>query len=127
MQAQDWKPVVWRKDPRKMPEAELKRKGLMTTVLKGGKLNAKRTDTLKRELIEGTEIKAIKLVGKELGLQMQQARVAKSLSQKQLAQTLHVHASVIQDWETGKAKYEGSFMNSLGKILGVHFKRKKEG
>ena len=62
-------------------------------------------------------------VGLTIGKQISQARCAKKVSQKQLAQQLNVLPSVIQTYENGKALKNNSMLSKIEKALGVKLNR----
>lgn len=52
-------------------------------------------------------------------MQMQKARVSKRWSQKDLAKALCVHASVINDYESGKVAPDKQTLAKISRALGV--------
>jgi ribosome-binding protein aMBF1 (putative translation factor) len=62
----------------------------------------------------------------ELKTAIQQARISKKLSQKDLAQKLNLPVSVINDYEKGTAIPENSFIAKLEKTLEVKLPRIKK-
>lgn len=54
---------------------------------------------------------------------LQQARTARGFKQADLARTLNLKASQINDWENGKAVPTGLEKARLGKVLGVNFRK----
>lgn len=58
-------------------------------------------------------------VGKDFGKALMQARTAKGLNQKDLAQQLAEPASTIQQYESGKAIPNGQIIQKLNRILGT--------
>lgn len=63
-----------------------------------------------------------------VGKILQQARIAKKLSQKDLAQQLNVKASVLVEYETGKAIIKDNrFLNKCQRVLGVYLQGKNIG
>lgn len=62
-------------------------------------------------------------VGLEIGKQIQQIRMSKKITQKQLAQQLNVTPIVVQSHENGKAIRNNSTLAKFEKILGVKLKR----
>ncbi len=62
----------------------------------------------------------------ELKTALQQARIAKKLSQKELAQQINVPVSLINDYEKGAAIPNNSFIAKLEKSLGTKLPRIKK-
>ena len=69
--------------------------------------------------ITDEELPKQNFVGKELGLKIQQARLAKKLKQTDVAKSLNIQSNDYQKYENGKAVRNGQMLNKLGKILGV--------
>ena len=88
MDHQDWKPVVLRKPAHLVPGAK-----------KSGGGGGSGPEPLK----EGDEFKLPK-IGVNLKVAIMQARVAKKMSQKDLAQRLGVPPDIINKYETKKEK-----------------------
>ena len=63
-----------------------------------------------------------------VGKIIQKARVAKKMSQKDLAQDLNVKVSVLVEYETGKAIIKDNrFLNRCQRVLGVYLQGKNIG
>lgn len=58
-----------------------------------------------------------------LKMQIQQARVANKLNQKQLAERLGVTPRVVNEYESGKAIPNNAIIQKMSKILGVKLKK----
>ena len=61
----------------------------------------------------------------DLRMQIQKARTAKKISQKELAQRLNVKSDLINQYEAGKVKPDNRIIQKMGNILGVKFTSKK--
>lgn len=59
------------------------------------------------------------LVGKETGLKISQARLAKRFKQKDVAKYMNMDAGLYQKYENGTAPRNGQILNKLGKYLGI--------
>jgi ribosome-binding protein aMBF1 (putative translation factor) len=59
------------------------------------------------------------LVGKETGLKISQARLAKGFKQKDVAKYMNMDAGLYQKYENGTAPRNGQILNKLGKYLGI--------
>ena len=59
------------------------------------------------------------LVGKDIGLKISQARLAKKFKQKDVAKYLNMDAGLYQKYENGTAPRNGQILNKLGRYLGV--------
>ena len=106
---QDWSTVVVHKS-KAIKEMEAKKNPK--------KQNAPGTKEFRK--LDGDEIIKPKMVDKNIGKQLQQARCAKKLKQKEVAQRLNVPLSMIQNVENGKAKLNKAFINKLKKFYGIN-------
>ena len=59
------------------------------------------------------------LVGKDIGLKISQARLAKGYKQKDVAKYLNMDAGLYQKYENGTAPRNGQILNKLGRYLGI--------
>merc|ERR1712224_359319 len=64
-------------------------------------------------------------VSHEFKLALQQARLAKKMSQQQLAQAINEKGSVINDYESGKAIPNGAVIQKLNRVMGVRLPKTK--
>lgn len=101
MEHQDWKPVVLRKPPQ------------LTKISGGGGPKPPK---------EGDEFNIPK-VGHNLKLAIMQARTAKKMSQKQLAQVLKVPVDLVNKYESGKVVPNNAFIVKIERALGVKLPR----
>ena len=69
--------------------------------------------------LEETELGTHKKVGKETGLTIQRARVAKQYTQKDLAGLINVSSDIISSYESGKAIPDHKIMQKLRRVLSV--------
>ena len=99
---QDWEPVIIRKTTTK-------------TTTNKPHVVSKSNQVKSLESDEPT----LKYIDKEVSQKIVDARVAKKLSRKQLAQGLMIPESVVADYETGKAIYNGAMISRFKKYLGV--------
>ena len=110
---QDWETVVFKKPIEKLDLKVAQRRGLTKSVLKTN------VNDNSRKLDEETEIfknKRIDTKTKELILK---ARIAKKITQKQLANQANLPLKVIADIESGRAIYDHKVIQRLKKSLGV--------
>jgi ribosome-binding protein aMBF1 (putative translation factor) len=105
MQVQDWTPVVFTKT--KPVGTRTIEKKIKKTELKSGV-----------KVDEDGEIK-IKTVPREIATLITQARIAKKLTRKQLANNLNLKEDVIADIETFKAIYDGNLIAKIKKHLNI--------
>lgn len=115
---QDWEKIVWKKPIQKkdipkelVPSAKQKNKNnTINTVKKiyheDGAIN------------EEPDIKPI-LVGKQFGDEMQSRRIAKHLTQKDLAKALSIPLSIVNQYETGQGIRNGSYISKIRKYLSM--------
>lgn len=104
---QDWTTVVVHKT-----------KAIKQMENKPKKQNAPGTKEFRK--LDGDEIVKPKTVDKNIAKQLQQARCAKKLKQKEVAQRLNVPLSMIQNVENGKAKLNKAFISKLKKFYGIN-------
>merc|ERR1719160_66502 len=64
-------------------------------------------------------------VSHEFKLALQQARLAKKMSQQALATGINEKSSVINEYESGKAIPNGQIINKLNRALGVRLPKAK--
>jgi len=123
---QDWTPVVLKKNPAKLPIAEQKRRGLMTTARneQEGK-NSNVQDTVINYDEEGNEIVKIPEPSRDMGQLIQTARVSKKMTRKQLANLCNIKESELGEYETGKKAVPGNHKNIISKHLGMSTLKKK--
>jgi putative transcription factor len=97
--------------------------------MKPGKVATERRDTSNKSH-EPPKVAAFKLdqadepdrlpeVGLSLAKRIQQARIAKSLTQAQLAQQINVKSAIINDYELGKGVPDNTVISKLERILAV--------
>ena len=79
-----------------------------------------------QQLLEGNDIVAPLKTNKELKIAIQQARIAKKWSQKELATQLNTTIQIISQYENGKAIPNNAFISKLEKKLGVKLPRIKK-
>lgn len=70
-----------------------------------------------------TENFNIEHVSVELKRQIQKARMAKGMTQAQLAQAINEKPQVINEYESGKAIPNGAILNKLSRALGVTLRK----
>ena len=69
--------------------------------------------------LEEEEIPKLNLVGKDTGMKISQARLAKGYKQKDVAKYMNMDAGLYQKYENGTAPRNGQLLNKLGRYLGV--------
>lgn len=79
-----------------------------------------------RKLEESTEDFKHNTVDKDLSKAIQQARLAKKLTQAQLATAINERQQIIQQYESGQAIPNPQILNKLDRALGIHLPRKKK-
>ena len=109
-----------------------------TVIINGNKNRAqklqKKAENKKRQNAPGTklfrklddgEIVAVEKVGRARGAELAQARNAKKLKQKEVANRLSLKQSIINDWETGKAPFSKGLYRKLRRLYGLETFKKK--
>lgn len=84
-----------------------------------GNKSHKPTKVAAYKLDQANEAERLPVVGLSLGKLIQQARVAKSLTQAQLAQQLNVKPAIINEYEQGKGIPDNTVISKLDRILCV--------
>ena len=111
MSHQDWKPVILSKDTKK------KKKEIQTKISKRGPSKLTKIDN-------ETENFKIEKVSLKFKKELQKARLAKKMTQKELATKLNVPPKVINEYEAGKAIPNVQLILKMDKVLGVKLPRK---
>eukprot|EP00933_Yihiella_yeosuensis_P053197 TRINITY_DN51379_c0_g1_i1.p1 TRINITY_DN51379_c0_g1~~TRINITY_DN51379_c0_g1_i1.p1 ORF type:complete len:143 (+),score=42.66 TRINITY_DN51379_c0_g1_i1:85-513(+) len=131
----DWNQVVWTKAAPKGKASKsasevnaARRSGAaVDTTAKygaGGNKSSSMTSTGKK-LDENGETFRHDTVSHEFKLALQQARLAKKMSQAALATAINEKGSVINEYESGKAVPKGDIINKLNRALGVRLPKAK--
>ena len=110
MSTQDWDPLVFKKnsvDNASRKEAERKTSLMPSHVQRDKKLDA------------ATEADKIIMMPRDIVIQLIAGRVAKKMSQKQLATQLNVPIKTIQDIETHKHKKDMGLAQRIAKVVGI--------
>ena len=115
---QDWKPVVIRKNVNQLKKDNPNKKKKVSSK----KPNSNKLET-KKIIADDGEINAPDKISHSLKIQIQQARVAKGLTQKDLATQLGLQPAIIKEYESGKAIPNGALLGKIGRKLGVKFKK----
>merc|ERR1719150_285953 len=134
--SQDWAPVVWNKSAPKGKAAKSSSEvntarrngGEIDTSKKfnaGGNQSARSVVPNAKKLDENTATFRHATVSHEFKLALQQARLAKKMTQAALATTINERGSVIIEYETGKAIPNGASINKLNRSLGVRLPKAK--
>mmetsp|Transcript_76035 Transcript_76035/g.167870 ORF Transcript_76035/g.167870 Transcript_76035/m.167870 type:complete len:144 (-) Transcript_76035:84-515(-) len=133
---QDWAPVVWQKagpkgkSAKSASEVNAARRtgGYVETDKKfagGTNQSAHSTVPNAKKLDENGETFRHATVSHEFKTALQQARLAKKMTQQSLATAINEKASVINEYESGKAIPNGAIINKLNKALGVRLPKAK--
>merc|ERR1712014_28223 len=85
----------------------------------GGNKSAQATCTNAKKLDENTETFRHDTVSHDFKMALQQARLAKKLSQQALASAINEKGSIINEYESGKAIPNGAIINKLNRALWV--------
>ena len=128
---QDWTPVVVSKTNAQKTKgmsnasaiSSLKASGNIVTEKKFGSGGNHGENKDLRMLDDATDAGAIKTVDRSVSIAISQARQAKKMTQKELAQKINELVQVVQNYECGKA---GQILVKLDKALGVKLPRGKK-
>ncbi|CAE7567808.1 MBF1B [Symbiodinium natans] len=132
----DWEPVVWQKSAPKGKSAKSATEvnaarrtgGYVETDKKfsaGTNTSAHSTVPNAKKLDENGETFRHATVSHEFKTALQQARLAKKMTQTALATAINEKGSVINEYESGKAIPNGAIINKLNKALGVRLPKAK--
>jgi putative transcription factor len=133
----DWEPVVWQKHgptgkaSKSAAEVNAARRsgaGVETSnkIGAGGNKSAAASQCQNaKKLDENTETFRHDTVSHDFKMALQQARLAKKMTQQALATAVNEKPSVINDYESGKAIPNGAIINKLNKALGVRLPKAK--
>ena len=113
MDCQDWKPVIFNK-PKKKIIVKNKKKVLSDEQIR------------KIKLENENDVQKIEKVSLDFRKEMQKARCAKNMTQKQLAQKLNLKQTIIANYEQGKAVPNNFIITKIERALGVKLPRKKK-
>jgi len=117
---QDWKPVVLQKRTVYPKKSVITPGSGYVTVATGRTGQPSDYDPRRQaKLANATDCGKIKRVGRETGIQLQQARAALKLTQKDLAQKMNVPLTVVSSWENGTAVHNGAMIQKFKKHLGT--------
>ena len=90
----------------------------------GANKNAAHGATKNLQKLENeTEVFQHETVSSELKKQIQQARLAKKMTQAQVAQAINEKPQVINEYESGKAIPNPQILSKLSRVLGVKLKK----
>eukprot|EP00341_Mesodinium_pulex_P014706 CAMPEP_0116899472 /NCGR_PEP_ID=MMETSP0467-20121206/8029_1 /TAXON_ID=283647 /ORGANISM="Mesodinium pulex, Strain SPMC105" /LENGTH=143 /DNA_ID=CAMNT_0004572303 /DNA_START=98 /DNA_END=529 /DNA_ORIENTATION=- len=136
--AQDWTPVVLSKNPRQKAAgvsqaqalAQAKRTGQVSTARKFASGENKSAHSAVganlAKLENETEVFQHNTVDRTLSKSISQARLAKKMTQKQLATAINEKPQVIQQYESGQAIPNPQILSKLDRALGVRLPRGKK-
>lgn len=135
---QDWETVTFTKTAKQKTAglssaqavAQGKMSGIISTEKKYGAAENKSSHSVSgmglKKLEESTDEFKHASVGKELSKAIAQARLAKKMTQAQLATAINERPQVIQQYECGQAIPNSQILNKLDKALGIHLPRSKK-
>lgn len=103
---QDWKTLIVKKTKEKPDKNKPK-------ITKVGDPNVKMEKKIEEGKLEHKKITT------ELRVQIQQGRASKGLTQKQLANSVNLPQSIINEIESGKAIYNHVHINKIKRVLGI--------
>lgn len=131
---QDWQqetltknPNTMRKEDKNRAMAQAERRGLVETEKKwlGGQNKSTKTGlhVNNKKLEEDTGDYSVQRTTIDFGRALQQARMAKKMSQKDLATAISEKVTVVQDYENGRAIPSGPIIQKLNRALAVTLPR----
>ncbi len=134
--SQDWEPQVWgKRQPtgkvaKSMDEVNAARRSgadvETSKKLAGGTNRSAHSNVPNaKKLDENPETFKHDTVSHDFKLSLQQARLAKKMSQQQLASAINEKGSVVNEYESGKAIPNGAIISKLNRALGVRLPKAK--
>jgi len=132
----DWAPVVWTKtgpkgkDARSAGAVNAARRAGDTVetdkkIAGGTNKSAHGTPANAKKLDENNETFRHETVSHEFRTALQQARMAKKMTQAQLATAISEKGAIINEYESGKAIPNGAIISKLNRALGVRLPKAK--
>lgn len=115
---QDLKPVTLVRTPARMSKTQLAQGVFSGKVAVETKGTGKEESAKNRKLDEKTEAFKIETVGHDFATKLKAARAAKNWTQKQLANAMSVHVSVVQKFESGTAAKDQVMLAKFRSKLG---------
>jgi ribosome-binding protein aMBF1 (putative translation factor) len=112
MDHQDWKPVKLEGGPAHREKIKNMKEG-QTRI---SKLPSKHFRNVDADDPEGFKHPKTSV---RMGRQISNARVAKKMNQKKLAEMMNVPVKIIQEYENSKAIPSGNIINKFNRILGI--------
>lgn len=106
MEHQDWKPVIWKKQIKSSSAKHIQ-----------GHQKIKKLDS--------DDPEPPKKLGHYVKIEIQKARTAKKLTQKQLANITNLPVQTISQYESGKAIPNRQILSKIGQILGINLNKIK--
>ena len=106
MEHQDWKQIVFKKKKYKVPPPK-----------------PPKNSTFKK--IDGDDPNPPQSLNHSIKLRIQQARVEKKLTQKQLAQKINLSVHTINEYESGIAIPNRQILSKIGRALGINLNKVK--
>lgn len=120
MDCQDWTPVVLGKKKKQQPKkGELGAESFRNA---SGGTNKQHASNASKK-VEEDELPKVKKLDNDFGKRLQQARCAKKMTQKDLAQKINEKQKVVQDYETGKAIPNHTVINKMERALGARLRK----
>ena len=114
MHHQDWEPVILQKKQSKT---------LTNNDMRNGKfqVRTKKSESAQKmhKIDSETENFTIKKISKKVSQEIQKGRLAKKLSQKQLAQAVNVTPKVINEMESGKSQPNEAVKRKIARYLNI--------
>jgi len=114
MHHQDWEPVILQKKQSKTVTSNEMRNGNF-------KVRTKQNESAQKmhKIDNETENFTIKKISKKVSQEIQKGRLAKKLSQKQLAQAVNVTPKVINEMESGKSQPNEAVKRKIARYLNI--------
>ena len=106
MEHQNWEPTVWKKSGTQATASDVKRPP-----------NAPGTSKFRQ--LDSDEPPAPQPVPLSIRMTTQKARLAKKMTQKELANKVNLPVNLVNDFEAGKAKLDPAALGKISRVLGV--------
>lgn len=105
MEHQDWNTTKWQKP--------------LSVVKKDDKKHENPPGTSLFRKLDSGEPEPLPVLNVDIRVKIQQGRLAKNMTQKQLANAINVQPNIISDYESGKTIPDNKVLSKISKALGI--------
>jgi len=121
---QDWKPIVLNKKSEKFSVTKSSNKSKEISHNSATNKQKQQIDNYSK-IDKAENAEKIKTVPLDISREIQQARNAKGMTQKELATKINEQQRVISDYESGRAIPNNQILGNLERVLGIKLRGKR--